>query len=814
MRQPIQYMRRLRGFAHAVVAVAVFAVWAGSAAAQTPPASTPSSGTPAPTRPSPAASAEQNSSGLDAIVATLDRIGGTTRAESVSDGQLDEWREEIAKLRDELRSRIETLQPRLVQAETELKQLGAAPAAGAAPEAPAIAAERARLDRLRGELDATLKQARLLSLRADEIGERIVERRRANFTRQLLTRQSSVLDPAFWSATARASVEDGRDIAELGRTWVAFLRLNGGFVSLFAVLVTLIGATTAVALLRRWSARRERAGEASASRFGRALSALLMFARIVLTLPALVLAGVMTLDALNLLPSRLSAIGFGLVGGLAIASFGRGVGEALFAPEMPQRRLIALDDRAARLLRDHLVWGGRILGLVVFLNVLHQTLFAPVVLTVATSALLSVLVAALLAHLLLRLRPDPSRPDADPRLQWLRAVAWLLVVGIVAALVAGYVGFAAFLAGRLLVVLAIGGLLYIGLVFVNALFDEQLAGDAPGGRALAAMFGLKARGVELIGTLLSAVLRILLVMLAVIPLLGPWGIVATDVFGSMRQALFGFRVGEITISLTTILGAVALLFVGILVVRGIQHWLRTRLLPRAGLEPGLQHSVSALFGYAGAIAVVAIVLAELGIDLQKIAFIAGALSVGIGFGLQSIVSNFVSGLILLAERPIRVGDWVVVKNEEGYVRKISVRATEIETFERASVIIPNSEFITGVVKNWTHANTTGRVTVKVGVAYDSDPEKVREVLLACAREHPQVLQTPPPQALFLNFGESTLDFELRCYLANISFALTVRSDLHFVVLRRFREAGIEIPFAQRELRWRDGQPPEPSAAVT
>jgi potassium efflux system protein len=802
MRMPIRYRHRLPAFARAALVAATWAIVAtGSVVAQTPVAA-------------PATSAEQNASGFDAIVATLDRVGGATRAESVSDGQLDEWREEIAKLRDELRGRVETLQPRLSQAETALKQLGTAPAAGAAPEAPAIAAERARLDRLRGELDAALKQAKLLSLRADEIGERITERRRTNFTRQLFIRQSSVLDPALWTATASALVEDARDIAELSRSWATFLRINGGFVSLIAVLVTLLGAATAVALLRRWSARRQRIHEASASRFGRALSALLVFARIVLTLPALVLATVMVLDALNLLPLRIAAIGFGLVGALAIASFGRGVGEALFAPATPERRLMALDDRAARLLRDHLVWGGRILGLVVFLNALHKTLYAPVVLTVATSALLSILVAALLAHLLLRLRPDPSRPDANPHLQWLRAAAWLVIAGIIVSLVSGYVGFAAFLAGRLLTVLAVGGLLYIGLVFINALFDEQLAGDAPGGRALAAMFGLQARGIELIGTLLSAVLRILLVMLAVIPLLGPWGIVATDVFGTMRQALFGFRVGEITISPTAILGAVGLLFVGILIVRGIQHWLRTRLLPRAGLEPGLQHSVAALFGYAGAIAVIAVVLAELGIDLQKIAFIAGALSVGIGFGLQSIVSNFVSGLILLAERPIRVGDWVVVKNEEGYVRKISVRATEIETFERASVIIPNSEFITGVVKNWTHANTTGRVTVKVGVAYDSDPEKVREVLLACAREHPQVLQTPPPQALFLNFGESTLDFELRCYLANISFALMVRSDLHFVVLRRFREAGIEIPFAQRELRWRDGPPPEPSAAAT
>ena len=161
--------------------------------------------------------------------------------------------------------------------------------------------------------------------------------------------------------------------------------------------------------------------------------------------------------------------------------------------------------------------------------------------------------------------------------------------------------------------------------------------------------------------------------------------------------------------------------------------------------PGCRTRSLALFGYAALVAVVALALGALGIDLQKIALIAGALSVGIGFGLQAVVSNFVSGLILLAERPIRVGDWVVVKNEEGWVRRISVRATEIETFDRASVIIPNQEFITGVVKNWTHGNTMGRIIVKVRVAYDSDarqgarnPARLRQrgIRRCCARRRP------------------------------------------------------------------------------
>jgi len=221
-------------------------------------------------------------------------------------------------------------------------------------------------------------------------------------------------------------------------------------------------------------------------------------------------------------------------------------------------------------------------------------------------------------------------------------------------------------------------------------------------------------------------------------------------------------------------------------------------MPRTGIEPGLQHSIATLVGYALLIAAVALALGQLGIEAQQIALVAGALSVGIGFGLQSVVSNFVSGIVLLAERPIRVGDWVVVKNEEGIVRRISVRATEIETFDHASVIIPNSDFITGAVKNLTRSDTISRITVKVRAPYDGDVGTAREILLACASDHPQVLQTPPPRVLLMALGDFALEFELRCFVANVHASLTAKSDLHMAILQRFRAAGITIPVLPHE----------------
>jgi potassium-dependent mechanosensitive channel len=288
------------------------------------------------------------------------------------------------------------------------------------------------------------------------------------------------------------------------------------------------------------------------------------------------------------------------------------------------------------------------------------------------------------------------------------------------------------------------------------------------------------------------------------------GIFAEDFFNVFQRATWDYVVGGVSLSPAAILSALAFLAIGGLAIRAAQRWLQTKFLPRTGLDSGLQNSILALFGYGGLFVVLAMSLVALGIDLQKITLIAGALSVGIGFGLQSIVANFVSGLILLAERPIRVGDWVVVKNEEGFVRRISVRATEIETFDRASVIIPNQEFITGVVKNWTHGNTVGRIIIKARVAYDSDVDKVHEILGAVASDHPQVLRSPPPAVYLVGFGDIGIDFELRCLLNNVEQGFAVRNDLQTEILRRFRDAGIKIPFPVHDARVPGPAPPPAS----
>jgi potassium-dependent mechanosensitive channel len=173
--------------------------------------------------------------------------------------------------------------------------------------------------------------------------------------------------------------------------------------------------------------------------------------------------------------------------------------------------------------------------------------------------------------------------------------------------------------------------------------------------------------------------------------------------------------------------------------------------------------------------------------------------VGVGFGLQNIVSNFVSGLILLFERPIKAGDWIVVQSGEGYVKRIGVRATEIETFDRASILVPNSELVSSTVKNWFHGNSLGRLELDVGVSYSSDPDKVRDLLIQCASEHGSIMSHPAPEVTFSDFADSALVFRLRAYLKNYDKAYRVRSELRFAIFAALSRAGIVIPFPQRDV---------------
>jgi small-conductance mechanosensitive channel len=265
------------------------------------------------------------------------------------------------------------------------------------------------------------------------------------------------------------------------------------------------------------------------------------------------------------------------------------------------------------------------------------------------------------------------------------------------------------------------------------------------------------------------------------------------------QTLSGIKVGGVTISLSSLATAVILFFVLMFATRTFQKILGKRVLTKTRMAESVRLSIVQVAGYIGLTIAFMSSVAAVGFDLSNLALIAGALSVGIGFGLQSVVSNFVSGLILLFERPIKVGDWVVLSSGEGTVKKISVRATEIETFDKASIIVPNAEFISSSVKNWTHKDRTMRIVITLGVSYNSDPQMVEDLLFELITSHEAVLKNPAPTVLFQDFGDSALIFDIRFYIKNVNDMPITASKIRQEIWKKLKQHNIEIPFPQRDL---------------
>ncbi len=735
--------------------------------------------------------------------------------------------EELTRLRGSLidvfqtaRDTRDALRPKSDALRQQIEKLGPAPAADT-PDSAEIAAERIRLNALLSEVDGALKNTELLIVRMRQLRDTVQTARQTIFASHLLRRSPSPVLPTTWLKLVDDAPWGLRQVRDtlsgwfslMTRKWVDFSGLIAGVVVLFALLTGLV----------RWfiAYRLDRPRDAPPSFFVQA--ATVGWVAPLLAVPSIAALNLLAtgLERLNLMTYEIGRIAEAAFPALFIFVGVAALSRAMLQPRRPVWRLVDLSTPAARRVTYIITCIAAVFSLDLILQEAVRRLFLPLSIGVMEMALASLAIGVLMLQLV-RTPFEPKSatvgvqhgtpevvvagvPSPVPQLRPYLIKLPLLVAGIAIVLLslAGYIGLGRFITTQVLVTgSAIASILVVHLA-IRALLGAPGTGVKPLATVLHEQTGLDPKQGVLLTRALSILLNLGLALVALPLILITWGYTPQEAWMSLKALVFGFQIGEFQISLARILIALALFLALAFATRIVQRWIDTSVLKSRRIDPGIANSVHTAVGYTGFIIAALAAISYSGLDITNFAIVAGALSVGIGFGLQSIINNFVSGLILLVERPIKVGDRVSVKDQQGFVRRISVRSTEIETFDKASVIVPNSDLITSAVTNWTHRNALGTATVKVRVSYQSDAERVRDILQTVASECPLLMQHPTPTVNFDNFGADGLEFSLSGVIPDVSKGDATKTDLRFRILKAFRAAGIEMPYAQHDIHLRD-----------
>jgi small-conductance mechanosensitive channel len=745
---------------------------------------------------------EQNAtkSKIEAVRLELNQIEAGITVRTVSDKTLQDHRKRVEELARELKSVSDELTPKADAIRSRLKELGPKPDDKSAPESADITKEREERDRALKELDESVKLARALSVQADQIMTAIADQRRSIFTNKLFERSASIVSPQLWLDVIGNIGHDLRALGVVSTDTLNRIIDSAGAFGTLTLAIAIGFVIAGAAVIRRkaleFMARDTLFGEPTPFRVA-SRATLLMLISLLVPVTAVALI-VTTVDSLDILPSRVEPVFSVVLWGLVYISFVRGLAEAVLSPTRAEWRVIPLSDESA----TRIVWIATHISILILADstfeTVSQAIAAGLGLTVLTKAIFSVLIVW---TLVLGLKSITSTPKGDASeailpepssslAAILRIIGWSLVIVILGSVLLGYSAFSAFLADQISWIGIIVTLIYL-LARLSALAIEGfLLEDTRFSSTLRTASGLSKRSLEQLGVLLSGAVQVLILGLGLLLALAPWGVESGDVLYSLKAAIFGFTIGDVTFSFAAAFSAIVFFGIAILVTRAVQRWLTAKYLPHTQLDSGIRNSITTGIGYLGFLVAMMLSLSTLGLSLDKITIVAGALSVGIGFGLQSIVNNFVSGLILLWERGIRVGDWIVVGEEQGIVKRINVRATEIETFDKAVMIVPNSSLISGTVKNRVHSNRMGRIVIPVPVNRDADSAKVAEILASIATANRSVLKKPEPTVHFKRIGDTVKEFELVCFIGEVDDGSKVTSDLIFNIDRQLMEIGI------------------------
>ena len=694
-----------------------------------------------------------------------------------------------------------TLAPQLASTNARIAELGT-PAPGVKEDAD-VATQRVALTRAFQDLDGQVKLARLLQVEAEQAVAQVATLRRSQFQARLGERTKSLVSVAFWSDLADDVPQDGQRARALLADYGHALKATPA-----AAWWTACTSVAALLALLWLSHRAALAWLKKRAPDGRARRSLYALSRVAISTAAFsaVAAGLyLLLGRQHLLADDAQQLLVSVVGMIAFGGFQFGLADAFLCVKRPTWRLSSMPDSVAAALR----WFPLQLTLVSFPSWFADraatTIEASLSTTVAINCFDALAIGLTVAFAFIRagralrreLGKDVSRALSMWQLIAMTLERLVLLVAIV-SLLSGYVAFGSFAIRQLVWVGIVLGTTYLLSAVVDDLLmawlrRQSAATGADASTKTPAAAGSPAGSLySQVAVLASGVVRVLLWFIALTLLFAPSGESPSELWQSSIQWQQGLSLGEFQLSPSATLRALAVLVGGFALVRGLRAWLASRYLPSTSLDVGMRASAATLFGYAGSVAVVAMAMSTLGVGLERIAWVASALSVGIGFGLQAVVQNFVSGLILLAERPVKVGDWVSLGGIEGDVRRINVRATEIQMGDHSTVIVPNSEFITKVVRNVTLADPLGLVQVKLPVPLGSDAIQVRDILLAAFVEEPDILESPEPAVLLDSVDDGQLMFIATGYVRTPRIAGRVRSAVLFTLLARLDAAGIAL----------------------
>jgi small-conductance mechanosensitive channel len=750
----------------------------------------------------------------------IDAIRDAAKAEDIDGVKIDAMRANALDAQSAAQGVSSSLQSTKEAAKARLDQLGPVPTTG--KESPEIASQRRDAQKAFDAVDSQIKQADGMALEAQQLAGQMAEMKRTRFQERISQRTNSPFSKPFWTEPAQKFPRDWANLRALGadvRSGLAAAVQPDNRLPFFlcvplGLLILSVGRWLIERTVFRLTADRMPAGRLRRSAMAVAIvvsSMLTAGIGMQMLYKGINWNGTLSDDADALARSLASMVMYGA--GVA------GLGRALLARSRPSWRLPAISDAAVEGLYRLPVWIAIFAVLSRLIEVTNTTIGASLASTVVSSCLRALVLSALIGMGLIhlsrthRIEEDGSAPP--PRPLWASLLIAAASIGVVLtwlSVLTGYIAFASFLAGQMVWTLIVVAATYLAMRLVDDLCETLLSSKGPMSARAQSAFGMDPNVLDQAGVLLSGVARLTLFLFAMTALLSRFGAGPTELL-AMGGKLETLKIGNAVLAPDKIVGAIGIFLLGLLAVRVVKNWLSEQLLPRTNLDPGMRTSLTTLLGYVGGVVVFTWALYSMGVGLNNIAWIASALSVGIGFGLQAIVQNFISGLILLAERPVKVGDWVVLDDAEGDIRRINVRATEIQMGDRSTVIVPNSSFITKPVRNMTLSNPQGRVQLKLPMPLDTDPAAAREHMLEAMKAHAAVQASPAPIVQLDSIDRTAMMFVATAYVGSPRDVGNVRSDLLFDVLARLREADIPLLRPQdlvlRSSGNAEGTPPVP-----